>query len=83
MAGVQNGRLNRLLLNVCSLELNAPKRDRVSLLLRTFQRLSIQAGSEYKLSAVCHFFFSDASLFICLNTLHQDSAATRLTHSTR
>ena len=43
------------------LVLKAHKRDHVSPLLRTLHWLPIQARIEYKLSTVCHSFFSDTA----------------------
>ena len=39
----------------------AHKRDHVSLLLRTLHWLPVQARIEYKLSTLCHSFFSDTA----------------------
>ena len=43
------------------LVLNAQDRDHVSSLLRTLHWLPIQARIEYKLSTLCHSFFSDTA----------------------
>ena len=43
------------------LALKAPKRDHVSPLLRTLHWLPIQARIKYKLSKLCHSFFSDTA----------------------
>ena len=43
------------------LVLKAHKQDHVSPLLRTLHLLPIQAHIEYKLSTLCHFFFSDTA----------------------
>ena len=60
----------------------AHKRDHVSPLLRTLHWLPIQARVEYKLSTLCHPFFSATSpvwLSDLMSTLHQDSSAPPLT----
>ena len=59
----------------------AHKRDHVSPLLRTLHWLPIQAHIKYKLSTLCHSFFSDIAP-VCLSDLLQvDSPARQLRSS--
>ena len=50
--------------SVAKLVFKARKRDHVQLLLQALQWLSVQARIGYKLSAICHNFFSVSCLFV-------------------
>ena len=62
------------------LVLNANKRDHVSPLLRTLHWLPIQARIKYKLSALCHSFFSDTA-HVYLSDFHVYSPSRQLRSS--
>ena len=55
-------KLQKVQNSAAKLVLKAHKRDHVLPLLRTLHWLPIQACIEYKLSALCHSFFSDTAL---------------------
>ena len=54
-------KLQKVQNSAARLVLKAHKRDHVSPLLRTLHWLPIQARIEYKLSTLCHSFFSDTA----------------------
>ena len=54
-------KLQKVQNSAARLVLKAHKRDRVSPLLRTLHWLPIQARIEFKLSRLCHSFFSDTA----------------------
>ena len=56
----------------------AHKRDHISLLLRTLLWLPIQARIEYKLTALCHSFFSDTAPVYLLDFLRVSSPSRQL-----
>ena len=61
--------------------LKAHKRDHVSPLLRTPHWLPIQAHIEYKLSTLCHSFFSDTAPVYLSDLLHDYSPSRQLRSS--
>ena len=70
-------KLQKVQNSTARLVLNAHKRDHVSPLLRTLHWLPIQARIEYKLSALCHSFFSDTAP-LYLSDLHVYSSSIQL-----
>ena len=71
-------KLQKVQNSAARLVLKAHKRDHVSPLLRTLHWLPVQARIEYKLSTLCHSFFSDTAPVCLSDLLHVYSPSRQL-----